>query len=123
MGITFAVRTDAPVITIVASGPITRADILAHLEKERDAGILPFARMADAREMRPEFDAADVQDVVMWIRAAAPAPSLGPTAVVVGSDAAFGLIRMFQMRLEEEALVRPFRDHETAERWLQSQID
>jgi hypothetical protein len=44
--------------------------------------------------------------------------ALGPTAVVVGDDAAFGMMRMFQMLLEDVALLRPFRVLADAEDWL-----
>jgi hypothetical protein len=42
------------------------------------------------------------------------------TAVVVADDAAFGLMRMFPMLLEDVALLRAFRTLAEAEEWLRS---
>jgi hypothetical protein len=56
--------------------------------------------------------------VVAWLRWLGERTRLGPTAVVVNSDVAFGIVRMIEMMVEDVALVKPFRDKLDAELWL-----
>jgi hypothetical protein len=43
---------------------------------------------------------------------------LGPTAVVVDSDLAYGIVRMVEILVQDVCLVKPFRDKLDAELWL-----
>jgi len=55
---------------------------------------------------------------VAWVRWLAERTRLGPTAVIVDSDFAFGMTRMIEVLVEDVALVKPFRDKLEAELWL-----
>jgi hypothetical protein len=47
--------------------------------------------------------------------------TLGPTAVLVSDDVAFGVIRMLEVLVEDICEVRSFRDEQEARAWLAAQ--
>ena len=62
---------------------------------------------------------AEVRDVVDQLRHMALDETLGPTAIVVASEVAFGMLRMLEILIEEVTIIRPFRDYDEAVRWLE----
>jgi hypothetical protein len=105
-------------LSVRAMGPITLADIRAHLEEERLVGGLPYRELIDARGYRPAFSAEDVRSIVTLLRRLGRESRLGPTAIIVDSDDGYGMIRMLEILVEDVCAVRPFRDPEEAEKWL-----
>jgi len=118
MPITFVVDRAKDRITATASGPVTFDDIRHHLETERAARGLTLPELIDGRGAVPVFTSDDVRRVVDWLRAAAKTSALGPTAVVVGSDVGYGMMRMLEILLDDTAEVRPFRTVDEANTWL-----
>ena len=105
----------------VATGAITLADVRSHIEEERAAGGLAYPELIDAREASPDVTSAEVRDVVDQLRHMALDETLGPTAIVVASEVAFGMLRMLEILIEEVTIIRPFRDYDEAVRWLEGQ--
>jgi hypothetical protein len=105
-------------VVAVAVGRVTLDEVRSHLEEERQEPALAFTEVIDARGAIPDFPPADVRVLVAWLRWLAERTRLGPTAVIVDSDFAFGMIRMIEMLVEDVALVKPFRDKLAAEIWL-----
>ena len=101
-----------------ARGPITLDELRSHLEEERQEPALSYAEIFDARGAVPDFPTADVRILVALLRWLAERTRLGPTAVVVDSDFAFGITRMVEMLVDDVALIRPFRTKLDAELWL-----
>jgi hypothetical protein len=66
----------------------------------------------------PDFPPADVRVLIAWLRWLGERTRLGPTAILVDSDLAFGLARMTEMLIEDVAVVKPFRQKLDAELWL-----
>ena len=64
--------------------------------------------------MTPE----EIRLIVDLVRAEARRKVLGPTAVVVSTDVAFGMLRMLEQLVEDVALIRPFRDDAAEVEWL-----
>jgi len=105
----------------IADGTVTLDDIRRHVaEERRDAG-LSYAELIDARTAIPSLSAAEVRTVVSLLRDLAAKQPLGPTAVVVSTDYAYGLLRMLDMFVEDICAIHPFRSISEAEGWLQSQ--
>jgi len=77
----------------------------------RDAGLV-FA-------LSPE----ELRQTVGLIRALSQQSALGPTAVLVASDFAFGVMRAMEMLLQDVAEIKPFREEEEAHQWLASRRD
>lgn len=121
MPITFSVDHEAKKVTTVATGPITFQDIRDHLIQERDGDGLPYRELIDASKAAPVCSTADARATVDLLKALGKEGGLGPTAVIVPTEASYGLMRMVEILLEDFARVRPFRTDERAEarEWLE----
>jgi hypothetical protein len=105
-------------IIAAAVGRISLDEIRSHLEEERQEPALAYTELIDARGALPDFPPADARILVAWLRWLGERTRLGPTAVIVDSDLAFGMARVIETLVEDVALVKPFRDALDAERWL-----
>ena len=101
-----------------AEGRVTLEGIREHLEEERQEPGLGFSELIDARGAIPDFSPADVRVLVAWLRWLGERTQLGPTAVLVDSELAFGMVRMVEILVEDVCLVKPFREKLDAELWL-----
>ena len=101
-----------------AEGRVALEEIRDHLEEERQEPGLAYSELIDARGIIPEFSPADVRVLVAWLRWLGERTQLGPTAVVVDSDLAYGMVRMVEILVQDVCLVKPFRDKLDAELWL-----
>ena len=108
-------------LTVIAEGRIDFDAIRAHLARERDVGALGFRELIDARQATPDVTPQEVRLIVDLVRAEARRKVLGPTAVVVSTELAFGMLRMLEQLVEDVALIRPFRDYAAAVEWLATQ--
>jgi hypothetical protein len=105
-------------VIAVASGGVSLDELRSHLEDERQEPALGYPEIFDTRGAVPEFPPADVRVLVALLRWLGERTRLGPTAVVVDNDLAFGMTRMVEMLVEDVAVVKPFRDRLDAELWL-----
>ena len=101
-----------------AVGEITLDEIRSHLEEERQEPALLYGEVFDARDAVPDFPPADIRVLVAWLRWLGERTRLGPTAVIVDTDLAYGMGRMVEMLVEDVALVKPFRNRLDGELWL-----
>lgn len=106
----------------VAYGNIKYADIEKHLVEERNAEGLTYKEFVDARDADLVFalSPAEIRQIVSLVRSLCLQSKFGPTAVLVSTDFAFGIMRAMEMLLEDVAEVRPFRDEKVARSWLAS---
>ena len=103
-----------------AEGPITIDDIRKHLTSEhRDKG-LAYRELIEASRAIVAFSPSDVRTTVEILRQYGREGVLGPTAIVVGNDLAYGMIRMLAILLEGICELQPFRTRQEAEQWLAS---
>ncbi len=108
------------VLAVLAEGPVDFEEIRAHVLEERAHHALGHRELIDARRAMPAVTAADVRRVVTLVRDEAQRVALGPTAVVVSNDIAYGMLRMLEILVEDVAAIRPFRDYREAVKWLGS---
>jgi hypothetical protein len=120
MPITFRVDYEGREIYVVAEGSITLTDIRQHLEEERHAGALAYRELIDGSKAVVAFSTQDVRAIVALLRELGRQGELGPTAVVVADDLAFGMLRMLQMLVDDVCVIRPFRSLAEAQVWLQT---
>ena len=120
MPITFAVDKAAHIVRTEAVGQITRLDIDQHLDAEFRAGGTTYPEIIDATCASVAFGPADVRAIVATIRRMASEGCFGPTAVIVGNEVGYGMMRMLGTLLEDVADVRPFRpgDRAAGESWV-----
>lgn len=105
-----------------AIGEITLADIKSHLGEEGKRSGLGYRELIDATQAKVAFGSEDVRQIVKMMEKLGRGGVLGPTAVLVSSDLAYGMLRMLEMLLGGVCLVRPFRTAQRAdaEQWLAS---
>jgi hypothetical protein len=118
MGFTHRFERDRNAMFTTAEGPITLQDICAHIEVERVQNGLGCAELIDARAALPDVSREDVRTLVALLRKWSEIYKLGPTAVVVSTDLAYGMLRMLDILVESFCVIQPFRDKVMAERWL-----
>jgi hypothetical protein len=105
-------------LVATASGPVSYEDVRDHLLVERQEDGLSYPELIDARLAIPTWSAAEAREIVSLLRSFARKTALAPTAVVVSSDLAYGMLRMLEILLEDVCIVRPFRDYAAAEQWF-----
>ncbi|HKR08436.1 MAG TPA: hypothetical protein VJS39_04540 [Gemmatimonadaceae bacterium] len=110
-------------VLATAVGRISLDEIRSHLEEERQEPALGYSEMVDARGAVPDFPPADVRILVAWLRWLGEKTRLGPTAVIVDTDFAFGMARIIESLVDDVALVKPFRDKLDAELWLDAVVE
>ncbi len=118
MGFVHRFERDRNAMFTTAEGSITLKDISAHIEEERVQNGLGCAELIDARSASSAVSAADVRTLVALLRKWSELYQLGPTAVVVSTDLAYGMLRMLDILVEQFCVIQPFRDMEMAQRWL-----
>jgi ABC-type transporter Mla MlaB component len=117
-GIGYSVDAEQRLVTTVAEGTISAADVREHLSSEQRDSALPFRELIDARHAWIDLSSAEVREIVNLLRSLSLRHYLGPTAVVVSSPVAFGVMRMLENLVEDVCVVRPFRDFAQAETWV-----
>ena len=105
-------------VTTIAEGTVTMPEVRAHLQRERRDLTRPYSELIDARRATVSLSSTEVREIAELLRSLARSHRLGRTAVVVSSDAAYGVVRMLQVLVEDICDVRPFLDLPAAERWL-----
>jgi len=117
-GIGYSVDLKQRLMTTVAEGTISAAEVRKHISSEQRDSALPFRELIDARRAWIDFSSAEVREIVDLLRSLSREHYLGPTAVVVSSPVAFGVMRMLETLVEDVCVVRPFRDFAQAESWV-----
>jgi hypothetical protein len=105
-------------VTTIAEGTVTLQEVLAHLQREESDSALPYRELIDARNALVRLSSSELQQIVERLRSLARSRRLGPTAVVVSTDVAYGILRMLQILVEDVCVVQPFRDLTAATLWL-----
>jgi len=118
MPITHAIDHAHHRMNTLATGTVTYPEVVAHLTAERDGDALDYRELIDLTHGELAFSAAEVRRLVDDLRRLGRGRALGPTAVVVGSEFTYGMLRMLEALVEDVCAVRPFRDRDEAERWL-----
>jgi len=117
-GIGYSVDAKQRLVTTVAEGMVSVAEVRKHLSSEQRDSALPFRELIDARHAWIDFSPAEVRELVDLLRSLSIQHYLGPTAVVVSSPVAFGVMRMLEALVEDVCVVRPFHDVAQAESWI-----
>lgn len=118
MPITSTIDHDRQYMASTATGLITWEEVRDHLLDERRDGGLCYPEIIDARTAKPIWSSAQARDIVALLNLLGRESALGPTAVVVASDLALGMLRMIEIMLDDVCLIRPFQDAKAAEQWL-----
>jgi len=109
-------------VEAVAFGPINYAEVEKHLLEEHTVDGLAYKEFIDARDAELVFALSpnEMRHIVGLVRSLSQQSKFGPTAVLVSTDFAFGIMRAMEMLLSDITDVRPFRQENLARSWLAS---
>ncbi len=107
-------------VEALAFGPIDYAEVEKHLLEEQTVEGLAYKEFIDARgaELVFALSPTEIRQIVRLVRSLSQQSKFGPTAVLVSTDFAFGIMRAMEMLLEDVTDVRPFRHETLARSWL-----
>ncbi len=120
MSIEYRLDQEHHELIAIAGGTVSIVDVRAHLIKEQQNSMLPYREIIDGREAIVQLSPGDVREIVGMLGTLSRTSKLGPTAVVVSTDVAYGMMRMLQMLVEDICIVKPFRDLAQAQKWLRA---
>ena len=102
-----------------ATGELTLADLLGHIDDEERAAHLGAPELFDARDATTSLMAPEVRRLVDVMRTYAKQQAIGPTALVTRNDVVFGMARMYGILSGDfDPRFSVFRNMTDAERWL-----
>lgn len=107
-------------VNSLAVGPVSYEDVKNHLLMERYFNGLRYRELIDARGAGISLSPPELRHVVELLRDLGQSSKLGPTAVLVDNDVAFGAMRMLEELTKDLTEIEPFRTEEEARRWLAS---
>jgi hypothetical protein len=108
----------ANLLETVFSGDIRLDDVAAFIREIETEPWFPSPSLNDVSAVNPTIPTGDVRAIADLLRGFGPRLSGIPFAVVVASPVMFGLVRMIELMIDDVALIKPFRDHESARAWL-----
>ena len=118
MGIAFTFDQERNLLLTTAEGAVTYEEIYNHLIEERKSLGLGYPEIIDSRSATPDVTAAEVRALVMFLRGLGHVNKLGPTAFIVSTTVAFGMIRMAGTLCEDVRAIAPFWKEEDALTWI-----
>jgi len=103
-----------------ADGIVTHADVVDYLAERRARGLLEHAALVDLNGAETNLTADQIRDLTDLRRRLRRSHTLGPTAVVAQNDLLYGMMRMYQILMEDADQFLVARDEGEAERWLEA---
>jgi len=97
---------------------VTYSEVSAHLAKRHEDDGLLLREIVEATHATAAFGAPEVRLIVDEPCELGRRHDLGPTAVVVGDDVSYGVLRMLEVMVEHCCDIRPFHTRLEAEQWL-----
>jgi len=119
---TYAIDHEARLVRIVGDGRLTDQEMLECISALReDPRLEPdMNTLSDMREIEVAFTQRGVSAMIDVMERTASRRSSARAAIVVSTDVAFGMGRMFELQVDERVAptVRIFRDLLAAREWL-----
>jgi len=118
MSITWTVSHPLRLVTATGKGEVTATDILFYVDGIRQAKAVPYRKLLDLTGVVIPMPQADIRSIGMRFASEAGKNPLGPSAVVVGSEAFAKLAKVFDAAAQLKRPMRIFRDRHAAREWL-----
>jgi hypothetical protein len=116
--ITFQFDRNAGILRTKAEGAVNYEAIYTHLIQERNAAGLSWPEIVDARAAALDVTDGEVRALIWLLHSLGEVNDFGPTAVVVSTEVAWGVVRMMGAIGGELTPVAPFWRTEDAEAWF-----
>jgi hypothetical protein len=112
-------ESGARLIITTASGIVSLQDILAHLDKKSEEGILDFAEIFDARNVSMDLSIADLYTIQAAVRRTMGIQKPGRVAVVTNNNFIASLARTYiAITKDENPNFSVFKQMDEAEAWM-----
>jgi hypothetical protein len=118
MPITYSFDAAQDLIHTAVTGDVRPGAIEDHLRAICAEPWFPAPALVDTRLAEANISSAEIRAVVEVFRKLGPRFNHAAIAVIVGSDVAFGLVRMIELMLDDVITITPFRDTASALAWL-----
>ena len=118
MPIVWGVNHAARLVTVKATGELSRTDIEEYLDALVAAATLSYRKVLDMTECRLALGGDDMAAIGARIRGHETMGPMGSVAVIAGSDELYDQIRHFESVVHAHRPLRIFRDAEVAYAWL-----
>ncbi|HEY1435217.1 MAG TPA: hypothetical protein VGG65_07565 [Thermoanaerobaculia bacterium] len=119
MPITFTLDPEQRAIRTAIRGPVTFADVQAHVDALVAANALGYPDLVDASAATgPGLFSGDIGRLAQRMGSLRQDFTIGPRAIVVTSNAAYGMVRMLAVLASAWVTLEVFRDRGQAEAWL-----
>lgn len=119
MPLHWTAQSTPPLVTIVADGDITRADLESLFAFVHRAGLMPWRKLFDGRNGQGVFTLEDVEAIGARIREAAGTQEVGPLAFVLPTQGEKPeLRRLLGLIAAAQRPMRLFRRVAPARRWI-----
>ena len=118
MGIASTFDQERNLLLTTAEGTVTYEEIYNHLIEERKSLGLGYPEIIDSRTATPDVTAAEVRALVMFLQGLGHVKKLGPTAFIVSTAVAFGVVRMAGALCGGLCAIAPFWKEEDALTWI-----
>ena len=118
MAITYSYDAGRKLLETHVSGDVRLSEVDEYFQRVSGEPWFPAASLTDVREAHASMPSTDVRAIAALLRRLGPVLRGIPLAVLVGSEVAFGLVRMLGLLLDDDVNVRPFRSAQSALAWL-----
>jgi hypothetical protein len=119
--VTWTIAHSDKLVVAVAEGEVTHADVDKYLLALIDGGAMPYRKLFDVTFAPLSMGVAELR--ALGTRVADHAKgggSVGPVALVVGSELAFDMAKIFEAQARADRPLRIFDDVVKARAWLDS---
>lgn len=118
MPLSYKLDRTRQLLIATAEGEIHQSDVLAHLQKEAEDQLLEYSELIIAIKVTVVLTSGEVREIVDYLRYLSQEHKLGPTAIVVSNDFAYGMMRMLGILVDQFTRIEPFRSVHEADSWL-----
>jgi hypothetical protein len=119
MSVTYEIDTTDGRVCTSASGVVTIADLIQHVESEQRDGAIGLPEIVDARGASTDVTSSQIRELVNRTNDFSQMRQVGPLAVVTDSDVLYGMTRMYQILCDDLPMeIGVFRNLDQASEWL-----
>jgi hypothetical protein len=120
MSLVWSIDPEKRLMTAVAAGDVTRADVAAFFEETTAAGVAPYFKLFDGSAIETPLDPEDMLALGVQMRSLhRPGGEMGPLAIVLPLHVMELAHRMVGILAVADRPMRVFTDVEPARAWLE----
>ena len=120
MPISFTYDHQLKILFTTAKGPLSFAELLAHLDEEASAKALQYRELVDASDASTTLTSDEAKQLAWRMETMVRRGPFGPTAIVTTNDVVFGMARMLAIfsELWDGPQISVFRSLDEGLGWL-----